>query len=163
MNHSKPQNKKLGNQKRLVSQASRIALFLALLSAGLFFTTKPFSVEGKKLHAAQGEVQVQGTKVEGVTSAVVNFEELARQQALNPDISNPSPRAITAPKTIQEVEGETGEAQAPNLAAQVDVPSPLNTIPGSGYELRGAERHTVCPARHSVLHNSTRHHGRCGT
>lgn len=137
MNHSKPQNKKLGNQKRLVNRASRVALLFAFLAAALFFTTKPFSVEGKKLRAAQGEVEVQGIKVEGVTSAVVNFEELARQQALNPDVSDPSPRAISPPKTIVEVEGEAGEAQAPNLAAHVDVPSPLIPSPAPATNFAG--------------------------
>ncbi len=138
MNHSKPQNKKLGNQKRLVSQASRIALLLAFLAAGLFFTTKPFSVEGKKLRAAQGEVQVQGIKVEGVTSAVVNFEELARQQALNPDISDPSPRAISPPKTIEEVEGETRGSRSTKPGGPGGYSLATNTVPGSGHELRGA-------------------------
>ncbi|MCM3900724.1 MAG: hypothetical protein ND866_03380 [Pyrinomonadaceae bacterium] len=139
MNHSKPQNNNLGNQKRLVSQASRVALLLAFLAAALFFTTKPFSVEGKKLRAAQGKsgVQVHRIKVEGVTSAVVNFEELARQQALNPGVSDPSPRAIAPPKTIEEVEGETGEAEAPNLAAQVDIPSPLIPSPAPATNFAG--------------------------
>ena len=144
MNHSKPQDKKLRNQKGLVSQASRIALFLALLAAGLFFTTKPFSVEGKKLRAAQGEVQVQGVKVEGVTSAVVNFGELARQQALNPDVSIPHP-GYFATETIVEVEGEAGEAEAQTWGPG-DLPSPL-IHPRSGHELRWTERHTVGPAR----------------
>jgi hypothetical protein len=137
MNHSKPQNKQLGNQKRLVVQASRIGVFLAVAAASLFFATNPFSVEGKKLRAAQGEAQVQGVKVEGVTSAVVNFQELARQQALNPGISDPSPRAISPPKTIEEVESEKGEAQAPNLAAQVDVPSPLIPSPAPATNFAG--------------------------
>ena len=137
MNHSKPQDKKLGNQKRLLSQTSRVALLLAVLAAGLFFTTKPYSAEGKKLGATQGVVQVQGVPVEGVTSAVVNFEELAKQQALNPGISDPSPRAITPPKTIVEVEGEPGEAEAPNQAAQVDVPSPLIPSPAPATNFAG--------------------------
>ncbi len=137
MNDSKPQNKKLGNQNRLVSQTSRVALLLTFLVAGLFLTTKPYSVEGKKLLAAQGEVQVQGVKVEGVTSAVVNFEELARQQALNPEISDPSPRAIAPPKTIEEVEDDKGEAQAPNSAAQMDLPSPLIPSPAPATNFAG--------------------------
>lgn len=139
MNHPKPQNKKLRNPKRLVSQASRVTLFLALFAAGLIFANRPFAVEGKKLRAAQREVQVQGIKVEGVTSAVVNFEELAKQQALNPEISDPSPRAISAPKTIEEVSGEPGEAEAPNLAAKVDLSSPLIPSPAPSTNFAGLD------------------------
>ena len=130
MQHSRPRRNKLGNRKAVVRKASRITLFLALLALGLFFTTKPFPAEGKKLNAAQEKPDdVQATRIEMGPSAVVNFEELAKQQALNPQVSDPAPRAIAPPKTIVEVDGGEGEAQAPNLAAAVDIPSPLIPSP----------------------------------
>jgi hypothetical protein len=146
MQHSRAQHNKLGNRRALVRKASRITLFLALLALGLFFTTKPFPAEGKKLNAAQDKaVEVQGVKIQMGPSAVVNFEELAKQQALNPQVSDPAPRAITPPKTIDEVEGEKGEAQAPNLAAQVDVPGPLIPSPAPATNFAGLNDIAMAP------------------
>ena len=151
MKYSKPQNKNLSGEtnaeihlksrpggagrpqkpNKFATRANRLALFLALVCLGLLFTSYPFSVEGKKNRAQTktGEVQVPVPQVQSVTSAVVNFEELARQQALNPQVSEPMPRAISPPRTIEEVDANSGEIQAPASNAPVDLPGPMIPSP----------------------------------
>jgi hypothetical protein len=109
---------------------SRVALCLVLLSLGLLFTIYPFSAEGKKKSPQNKGDEIQSTKIEMKPSAIVDFQELARQEALNPQVSEPMPRAITPPKTIEEVDGEIGELPARSAAAQVDVPGPQIPSPG---------------------------------
>jgi len=123
--------------------ATRLAIGAALACFALLYTITPFTVEGNKAQpqVKGGESPIQGFAVQAASAAVVNFRELAKQQALNPDDSEPTPLAITPPKTIEEVEDGTGEAQAPAFA-RVDqagpfIPSPapvtnfaaLNDIP----------------------------------
>src|SRR5258705_2923486 len=130
MNHSMPQDKHLANRvKAVVRRRGRLALCLSLLCLGLLFAIYPFSAEGKKATTQEKGEELQGTKIEKITAAVVDFRELARQQALNPQVSEPMPKAITEPHTIEEVDIGKGEAEAPNINVPVDVPGALIPSP----------------------------------
>ena len=114
------------NRRGVARTAKRLAIVVAFVCLGLLYTIHPLAVQGNKAQPQTkgGESPVQGVKVQAVSSAVVNFMELARQQKLNPEVSEPTPLAISPPKTIEEVDGETGETEAPNAAARVNVPGP---------------------------------------
>jgi hypothetical protein len=116
---------------KLARRPIRLALFLSLACVGLFFTLYPFGVEGKKGNVQQdGDGQFQSTRAEAIGSAVVNFQELARQQALNPQTSEPMPSAITAPKTIDDSVYDTLRPLAPAANVPVDLPGPNIPSPG---------------------------------
>jgi len=119
------------NARTATKIAKRSAVSLAFVCLGLLYTIHPFAVQGSKARPQSkgGDSAVQGSRVQAVSSAVVNFRELAKQQALNPDDSEPTPLPITPPRTIEEVDGEKGEAEAPNPFARVDAPGPLIPSP----------------------------------
>ena len=138
MNPTKPKHPQSINRKPVWRNAGGLTLVLALLAFAIYSTTSPFPVEGKKwLRAQEKADEVQATKIDMGPSAVVNFEELARQQALNPETFDPVPRAITPPKTIEEVDVEGAEAPAARSSADVDVPQLLIPSPAAATSFEG--------------------------
>lgn len=137
MNQPNPHRTSLAKRKPVLRKISGVTLVLALLAAGIFFTTNPFPVEGKKFVQDKAD-EVEATKVEMGPSAVVSFEQLAKQQALNPETFDPTPRTIAPPKTIEEVDVEGAEApSAKSAAAAVDVPQPLIPSPAPATNFEG--------------------------
>jgi len=101
---------------------------VGLACAAWLCAVRPFPAED--LHAqvqADNGTVIQGVSVEAVTSAVVNFEDLAKQEALSPQVSEPIPVALPVPGGIEEV--ESGAAESPSPAAQEDLPQPLVPSP----------------------------------
>ena len=103
---------------------------VGLACAGLLCAIRPFGADDlhAQVQAGNGTV-IQGVSVEAVASAVVNFEDLAKQEALSPQVSEPIPVAIPAPGGIEEVESGAAESESPSPAAQGDVPKPLVASP----------------------------------
>ncbi|MFN2512354.1 MAG: hypothetical protein ABR568_13040 [Pyrinomonadaceae bacterium] len=78
-------------------------------------------------------------------SAVVDFSELQRQEALNPAVSEPMPRAIAPPKTIEERDDEKGELSALSAAAPMDLPGPLIPSPAPATSFAGLDDIAFAP------------------
>ncbi len=138
MNPTKPRHVRSVNRKPVLSRVSGLTLALALLAVGILSTTSPFPVEGKKNVPTQEKAdEVQATKIDMGPSATVNFEQLARQQALNPETFDPVPRAISPPKTIEEVDVEGAEAPAAKSSLAVSAPQPLIPSPAPATSFEG--------------------------
>jgi hypothetical protein len=73
-------------KKALTKRAGRIGLGIAFVAAGLIFIYPP-GAEGKK--AQSKSARVTGVPAQVLSWAVVDFQELARQQALHPSVSEP--------------------------------------------------------------------------
>src|SRR5712692_4331672 len=128
MRHSMRQAKHL-RRKTLTRGAGRIGLCIALVSGSLSFPS-PLDAQGKKSPANKTErVRVKGVPVQAVSSAVVDFQQLARRQRLSPLVREAVPKAIPEPKEIDDSvnDGIKGEP-APNVS--VDIPGPQIASPG---------------------------------
>src|SRR5450759_359854 len=107
-------------KKALTKSAGRIGLGIAFVAAGLIFIYPP-GAEGKK--AQIKSARVTGVPAQVLSWAVVDFQELARQQALHPSVSEPVAKLMPEPKEIDDSvnDGIKGEP-APNVP--VDIPGP---------------------------------------
>jgi hypothetical protein len=128
MRHSMRQAKHL-RRKTLTRGAGRIGLCIALVSGSLSFPSH-LDAQGKKSPADKTErLRVKGVPVQAVSSAVVDFQQLARRQRLSPLVREAVPKAIPEPKEIDDSvnDGIKGEP-APNVS--VDIPGPRIVSPG---------------------------------
>src|SRR6185295_17661977 len=115
-------------RRALETSTGGIGLCVAFLSAGLLLLD-PRVAEGEKGPIGKGRVVITGTRVKAVRSAVVNFRELARKQALSPSVRVPVPKLMPEPREFEDSvnDGIRGEP-APNVP--VDIPGPSIPSPG---------------------------------
>src|SRR5260221_6896872 len=118
-------------KKALAKRAGRLGLGVVLVSAGLIFID-PRGVEGKK-------AQIKGARVTGVPAkvrsrAVVDFRELARQQALRPAGSGPVAKVMPEPQELDDSinDGIKGEP-APNVPMDIPGPNIASPAPANNY------------------------------
>jgi hypothetical protein len=91
---------------------------------------------GMQAQDQQGaEIRIQGVPVEGVTSAVVSFDEVATRESLNPLVSEPIPMTAPAPRRLEESSLGPTELEPPTPAA-ADVPgvSGPSPSPSNNYD-----------------------------
>lgn len=117
---------------------NRLASCATLVCLALLVAVYPRAVEGSKGSQTKSEgVQIQGVEVKATASAVINFDDVARQVALNPPVSVPLPKAITPPHRIDEV--DAGKGEPPSQAAPVNVPRPSVPSPSPAINYAGLD------------------------
>src|SRR2546423_3449575 len=82
------------------------------------------SLSGASLKSQSGGRQIYGVKAEGIISAVVNFQDLARQAQLIPQVAEPVLEAAPETEKISEIHTGAMSAEPPNPAALVDLTGP---------------------------------------
>ncbi len=148
MNHSLPAPKYSTQRRRAAKRARRLVLTLLVACVGSIFALHALSVEGKKEVAQENGDVVQSAPAEVLGQAVVNFQQMARQQALNPTVSDPAPMAISPPKTIEEVgsnEESKEESESGKQAEAFDVPSPMIPSPAPANNFAGLDDIAMVP------------------
>ncbi len=122
---------------KIVQKTGWLILCLAVLSLGLLFSALPpvgaQSTNAPSQTSQSGGLQIQGVPIRPVATAVVNFDELARQEALRPATSGRKrEQVIHAPLTMTEPDSPPS-APAPALiqtpaSPQVASPTPSATF-----------------------------------
>src|SRR2546423_12242886 len=80
------------------------------------------SLSGASLKPQSGGRQIYGVKAEGIISAVVNFQDLARQAQLRPQVGEPVLEAAPEVRKVKKIDTSAMRAEPPNPATPVDLP-----------------------------------------
>jgi hypothetical protein len=83
--------------------------------------------------------QIHGAKAEGIISAVVNFQDLAKQAQLHPQVGEPVLDAPPEVRKARKIQHATMPAEPPNAAAPVDLPGPRVASPGPAVNFAGLD------------------------
>jgi hypothetical protein len=80
------------------------------------------SLSGTSLKSQSGDRQIHGVKAEGIISAVVDFQDLARQAQLRPQVGQPVLEAAPEVRKVKKIGTSAMRAEPPNPATPVDLP-----------------------------------------
>jgi hypothetical protein len=118
-------------------------IFAALLLGQTDSFTSPrlaaAGLSGTSLKPQSGGRQIHGVKAQGIISAVVNFQDLARQAQLRPQVGEPVLEAAPEVRKVKKIDTSAMRAEPPNPATPVDLPATGVPSQGAAVDFAGLD------------------------